>query len=88
MPRRRPELMHVVLHSVASDAATLQAYLAGDLPLTIEALKRNPKNYSVWEHRKWLLETMPDADWVAEFEMVNLYLKMDPRNCTPPASTP
>jgi len=24
---------------------------------------------------------MPEADWVAEFGMVNLYLKMDPRNC-------
>ncbi len=27
---------------------------------------------------------MPEADWVAEFGMVNLYLKMDARNCKSP----
>lgn len=67
----------------SSDVAAKQALLSADLPLTIESLKRNPKNYSVWEHRKWLLETMPEADWTAEFGMVNLYLRMDARNCMP-----
>ncbi|GAA5963404.1 hypothetical protein JCM3765_003058 [Sporobolomyces pararoseus] len=69
-----------------SEAATAtaesrrQKVLQGDLDLTNQSLKLNPKNYSVWEHRKWVLETMPDADWGFEIKMVELYLEKDGRN--------
>jgi geranylgeranyl transferase type-2 subunit alpha len=63
------------------DTTTQQKYLEEDLQLTNRSLKLNPKNYSVWEHRKWVLETMPDADWGMEMKMVELYLERDGRNC-------
>ncbi|GAA6000724.1 Rab geranylgeranyltransferase BET4 [Rhodotorula paludigena] len=63
-----------------ADAPTRQQVLEGDLQLTNSSLKLNPKNYSVWEHRKWVLETMPDADWGMEIKMVEMYLEKDGRN--------
>ncbi|KAM0753232.1 rab-protein geranylgeranyltransferase [Meredithblackwellia eburnea MCA 4105] len=72
----------ILLRGILKDAepAARQQQLEGDLQLTNIALRQNPKNYSVWEHRKWVLETMPDADWNTEMGMVNLYLKKDARN--------
>ncbi|GAA5969469.1 hypothetical protein JCM11641_008124 [Rhodosporidiobolus odoratus] len=63
-----------------ADAPTRQQILESDLQLCNISLKQNPKNYSVWEHRKWVLETMPDADWGIEMKMVELYLEKDGRN--------
>ncbi|GAA5859386.1 hypothetical protein JCM1840_004591 [Sporobolomyces johnsonii] len=63
-----------------ADTATKQRILEDDLQLTNASLKHNPKNYSVWEHRKWVLETMPDADWGMEIKMVELFLEKDGRN--------
>jgi geranylgeranyl transferase type-2 subunit alpha len=70
-----------------SDPETRQLLLESDLQLTNASLKHNPKNYSVWEHRKWVLETMPDADWGMEMKMVDLYLEKDGRNCAFSSST-
>lgn len=56
--------------------------LQADLQLTNEALKGNPKNYSVWEHRKWCLETMGEgADWGREMKICEAFLERDGRNC-------
>ncbi|EGU11573.1 Microfibrillar-associated protein 1 [Rhodotorula toruloides ATCC 204091] len=44
------------------------------------SLQQNPKVYCVWEHRKWVLETMTDADWGWEIKMVEMYLEKDARN--------
>lgn len=41
----------------------------------------NPKNYSVWEHRKWVLQEMPKANWDQEMMLVEAYLAKDGRNC-------
>lgn len=72
-----------------SDPAAKQRQLEADLHLTNLSLKQNPKNYSAWEHRKWVLVTMPDADWNMEMGMVDLYLKKDARNCeSPPPPQP
>lgn len=58
------------------------ATLERDVDLTSLALKNNPKNYSVWEHRKWCLQTMgPRANWAFEMKMVEAYLEKDGRNC-------
>ncbi|SGY61639.1 BQ5605_C007g04581 [Microbotryum silenes-dioicae] len=62
------------------DEPTQQAILEADLNLTNSALRQNPKNYSTWEHRKWVLETMPDANWAFEMKMVEAYLEKDGRN--------
>lgn len=42
---------------------------------------RNPKEYAVWNHRKWLLRTMPDPDWQFELKTVEGLLEKDARNC-------
>lgn len=52
-----------------------------DLDLTSQCLRRNPKEYSVWNHRKWLLRTMPDPDWRFELKTVEGLLEKDARNC-------
>ncbi|KAK4703874.1 geranylgeranyl transferase type-2 subunit alpha, partial [Phenoliferia sp. Uapishka_3] len=72
----------ILLNGILKDAekAAQQQQLERDLHLTNQSLKQNPKNYSAWEHRKWVLETMPDADWDMEMSMVDLYLKRDARN--------
>ncbi|GAA6020665.1 hypothetical protein JCM8202_004533 [Rhodotorula sphaerocarpa] len=62
------------------DADARQKRLEADLQLTNIALRRNPKNYSVWEHRKWVLDTMPQADWSQELALVEAYLQKDGRN--------
>ncbi|PRQ74295.1 hypothetical protein AAT19DRAFT_14648 [Rhodotorula toruloides] len=63
-----------------ADAETRQRILEGDLHLTMASLQQNPKVYCVWEHRKWVLETMTDADWGWEIKMVEMYLEKDARN--------
>lgn len=63
-----------------ADAEARQHRLETDLQLTNVALLRNPKNYSVWEHRKWVLNAMPAADWGAELALVDMYLQKDGRN--------
>ncbi|GAA5840852.1 hypothetical protein JCM5353_001991 [Sporobolomyces roseus] len=76
---RRRILVHGLLPLAESNEAR-QTILSQDLNLTNQSLKLNPKNYSVWEHRKWVLDTMPDADWSMEMKMVELYLEKDGRN--------
>ena len=58
-----------------------QRLLEADLDLTSQCLKRNPKEYAVWEHRKWVLRTMPDPDWRFELRTVEGLLEKDARNC-------
>ncbi|GAA5823785.1 hypothetical protein JCM11251_003293 [Rhodosporidiobolus azoricus] len=75
---RRRVLLNGLLKDVNHESK--QRILESDLQLCNASLKLNPKNYSVWEHRKWVLETMPDADWAMEMKMVELYLEKDGRN--------
>lgn len=72
-----------------SQAAAIQATLEQDLDLTSQCLRRNPKEYAVWEHRKWVLKTMPDPDWRLELKTVEALLERDARNCEsrPPAQS-
>lgn len=80
--RPRPPLREkLTLSALDRTPEIQQAKLEEDLQLTNSALRSNPKNYSVWEHRKWVLETMPDADWGMEMKMVEIYLEKDGRNC-------
>ena len=66
-----------------------QTLLEQDLGLTNRSLRMNPKNYSVWEHRKWVLETMHRAaDWAFEIKMVESFLEKDGRNCESPPPPP
>lgn len=68
-----------------SDPAARQKLLSQDILLTLQALRQNPKNYSVWEHRKWLLRNLPEPDWRFELGLVNKFLEADARNCEFPS---
>lgn len=64
-----------------SKEETRQLILADELPLTLQALRHNPKIYSVWEHRKWVLQNLPKPQWRHELGLVNKFLEADARNC-------
>lgn len=50
--------------------------------LTVTALmKRYPKCYWIWNHRRWCLEELKEkASWKAELALVEKLLNIDPRN--------
>ncbi|KAM0790630.1 hypothetical protein ACM66B_004492 [Microbotryomycetes sp. NB124-2] len=77
---RRRILLDSVLPSISNEDDKV-ALLEQDVQLTNQALQYNPKNYSVWEHRKWCLQTMGTrANWKFELKMVEVYLDKDGRN--------
>jgi hypothetical protein len=60
--------------------------------MTTAALKRHPKVYWIWNHRRWCLENVPlgpekdsigwrQANWDQELRVVEKMLDADPRNC-------
>ena len=77
--QRRRTIIRGLFPSIDDEAR--QRLLEQDLDLTAQCLKRNPKEYAVWEHRKWVLKTMPDPDWRYELKTVEAMLERDARNC-------
>ncbi|KAI8816880.1 geranylgeranyltransferase type II [Fimicolochytrium jonesii] len=57
-----------------------QSLCLSELKLADEALKANPKSYWVWNHRRWLLENMPEPTWARELKLLGGLLDMDARN--------
>ena len=71
--------------------------LNADLAFTFAALKKHPKTYAIWNHRRWCLECIPDAPlntdsgvdvekwrkeaWTQEMFIVERLLDADARNC-------
>ena len=54
-----------------------------DLLVAMEMMKRFPKCYWIWNHRRWCLETLDEtknADWNRELAIVLKVLMMDSRN--------
>ena len=64
--------------------------------MTMSALKKHPKVYWIWNHRRWCLENVPDgpggdgeedangwkqANWTRELQVVERMLDADARNC-------
>ncbi|KAK4056981.1 Rab geranylgeranyltransferase [Microbotryomycetes sp. JL221] len=77
---RRRVLINGILPTMSNEDDKVKQ-LEQDVQLTNQALQYNPKNYSVWEHRKWCLQTMgTKANWKSELKMVELYLDKDGRN--------
>lgn len=45
------------------------------------ALRRNPKSYGAWYHRKWVLNRgLAPVDFEREFQLLDQLLKADARN--------
>lgn len=60
-----------------------QTLLTEDLLLVLSLLKRYPKCYWIWNHRRWCLfelVAINRVDWKYEFAIVNKLLELDPRN--------
>ena len=76
-----------------SQAAAINTLLSNELDLTTILLKQHPKVYSIWNHRRWCLENVPDgpsesephewkmANWNKELFVVEKILDADARNC-------
>lgn len=63
--------------------------LANEMSLTDVSLRKNPKSYSCWHHRRWCLlkaETLDfntkstQLSWTNEMKLCDLYLDLDSRN--------
>ncbi|KAG0147005.1 hypothetical protein CROQUDRAFT_132793 [Cronartium quercuum f. sp. fusiforme G11] len=63
-----------------SSPVELEEKLKLEMQLTYRSFERHPKAYSIWEHRKWVLNQMKSTDWIAELSLVHRLLKVDGRN--------
>ncbi|VDK50334.1 unnamed protein product [Anisakis simplex] len=54
--------------------------LSGEMFLTEECLKENPKSYSAWFHRAWALKRMTNCNIESELKMIDKALQYDSRN--------
>uniref|UniRef100_A0A1I7UXH0 Geranylgeranyl transferase type-2 subunit alpha n=1 Tax=Caenorhabditis tropicalis TaxID=1561998 RepID=A0A1I7UXH0_9PELO len=61
-------------------AQKLESFLSGELYLSYECIKSNPKSYSAWYQRTWILERQTTPDFKKELEMCKQALMMDCRN--------
>ncbi len=58
-----------------------------ELALCDNCLRVNPKAYSVWLARQWILLHSPQTDWAREKALCDKFLLYDERNCTNHAHT-
>ncbi|KAK3250726.1 hypothetical protein CYMTET_39909 [Cymbomonas tetramitiformis] len=61
------------------DEAERKRLLEGDFLVTEKALQKNPKSYSSWHHRKWLV-AQGAGSLTRELELTSQFLDMDERN--------
>ncbi|KAK9675222.1 Protein prenyltransferase alpha subunit repeat [Popillia japonica] len=58
----------------------LVSFLENEIKLTEQCLLDNPKSYSSWHHRYWILQRHPKPNWQQEFSLITKYLTFDDRN--------
>jgi geranylgeranyl transferase type-2 subunit alpha len=74
----RREILEFLFTSKSSDE--IQQILQNELKLVDSLLKKVPKSYWVWNHRRWTLEKCPVPLWSSELKIINYMLNLDPRN--------
>lgn len=74
----RKEILLQFKEKMAEDE--FQTCCRGELSFLETCLRVNPKSYGSWEHRCFVLDTMPNPDWNMELELCNTYLEYDERN--------
>ena len=52
-----------------------------ELHFVEQCLRMNPKCYSSWHQRCWIMDKMEAPDWKRELDLCNKYLEYDERNC-------
>ncbi len=64
-----------------SDEKDFQDVMDNELKFAERCLRFNPKSYSSWHHRCFIMENVPTPDWKQELNLCNKYLEYDERNC-------
>lgn len=75
--------MFLVLNCSEGDKGeeALVEFMENEINLTEQWLLANPKSYSTWHHRFWILQHHPNPNWKKEFDLCSKYLTRDDRNC-------
>ncbi|PKA63986.1 Protein farnesyltransferase/geranylgeranyltransferase type-1 subunit alpha [Apostasia shenzhenica] len=65
----------------STDQELIKSLVEAELRVVEAALRRNPKSYGAWYHRKWVLNRgVVEVDFDREFRLIDQLLKADPRN--------
>eukprot|EP00038_Savillea_parva_P020222 m.30701 g.30701 ORF g.30701 m.30701 type:complete len:641 (+) comp4737_c0_seq2:46-1968(+) len=65
---------------MALDDDAKQKECVNELQFLNGCLKENPKSYSVWHQRRWVMQQAPLPPWKEELDNCNHFLKLDQRN--------
>lgn len=74
---RKETLLHL---QQAKERGDLQKLYRNELDFLEMCLKVNPKSYGTWHHRCFVMDHIPEPDWVRELQLCNLFLQYDERN--------
>ncbi|KAG4304751.1 hypothetical protein PORY_001804 [Pneumocystis oryctolagi] len=77
---RRNILKNSVVFNPQYDKTTVQNIILEELQFLNKLIKKHPKVYSVWSHRKWCFENAPFPIWENEKTIIDSILAKDFRN--------